>query len=464
MKVGVLKFGGTSVANGECIRHVAGLIARQRESQELFPVVVVSAMAGVTDLLIELAGEAALGRSSDRGLAQLRQRHVLAAEESVQASVWHPSLLAELGRAFQFLERDLAQVARAGEWGVASVCSWGERLSVLLLTASVRALGASVEAVREAAIVTEDTPHFLAGVGAQPLPSETGQRVRETITPLFRQGIVPIVPGFIARTPAGRATLLGRGGSDWTATLVGAALQECAAVSIYTDVCGIHSADPRVVAEAQLLPQLSYSEAAYLAWFGAKILHPQTLNPVMRRGIPVYVKSTFDPESPGTVIGPHQTLGREMGALALRRHLALVSVRSGYLLGSAEHQAPGAGMLARAGIIPFAVCASPGNQLSFVVDESLADSLVALMQDEGGDLHIACRRNLAACTYVGAELLGDLIRPGCALTSLAAEDIAVEAISITQFGLTLIVREDDAERTLRDLHTALLPTQELVPA
>jgi aspartate kinase len=464
MKVGVLKFGGTSVANGECIRHVAGLIARARESQELFPVVVVSAMAGVTDLLFELAGEAASGRSIDRGLAEVRRRHVLAAEESVQASVLHPSLLVELGRAFEFLERDLAQVAQAGEWGVSSVCAWGERLSVLLLAASVRAFGASVEAVREAPIVTEDTPHFRACIGAQPLHSETGHWVRETLAPLIAQGIVPIVPGFIARTPAGRPTLLGRGGSDWTATLVASALQQCAAVSIYTDVCGIHSADPRVVGEAQMLPQLSYSEAAYLAWFGAKILHPQTLNPVMRRGIPVYVKSTFAPDSPGTVIGPHQTLGREMGALALRRRLALVSVRSGHLLGSAEHQAPGAGMLARAGIIPFAVCASPGNQLSFVVDESLADSIVALMQEEGSAVQSTCRRELAACTYVGAEMLGDLIRPGCALTSLAAADIAVEAISITQFSLTLIVREDDAERTLRDLHAALIPTQELVPA
>jgi len=190
MKVGVLKFGGTSVANGECIRHVAGLITRKRESQELFPVVVVSAMAGVTDLLFELAGEAASGRPVKRGLAELRQRHVLAAEESVQASVRHPSLLAELGRAFQFLERDLAQVARAGEWGVSSVCAWGERLSVLLLAASVRALGASVTAVGEAAIVTEDTPHFRASLGAQPLPGETGQWVRETLAPLISQGIV----------------------------------------------------------------------------------------------------------------------------------------------------------------------------------------------------------------------------------------------------------------------------------
>jgi len=464
MNVGVLKFGGSSLANGECIRHVARLIAREREAQELFPVVVVSAMEGVTDLLFELAGESAAGRSIDRGLTLLRQRHVLAAEESVRASVGQPSLLGELGRAFQVLERDLAQVARTGEWGVSSVCAWGERLSVLLLTASVRTLGTSVEAVREAIIVTEDGPHFRACGGARPLPGETGQRVRETLAPLISRGIVPIVPGFVGCTPAGRTTLLGRGGSDWTATLVASALDECAAVFIYTDVCGIHSADPRVIGEAHLLPQLSYSEAAYLAWFGAKILHPQTLNPVVRRGIPVHVKCTFAPDGPGTVIGPHMTLGREMGALALRRRLALVSVRSVHLLGSAEFQVPDAGLLARAGIIPFAVCASPGNQLSLVVDESLADETVALLQEEGGGAQVACLRGLAACTYVGAGMLGDLIRPGCALTSLAAEDITVEAISLTQFGLTLIVGEVDAERTLRDLHAALLPVPELVSA
>ena len=464
MKIRVLKFGGTSVANAECLRQVAALVAREVETQESFPVVVVSAMAGVTDLLFEMARDAGVGRPYARRIAELQQQHLMAAEYSAQASLTRPSLLAELATAFEQLEQDLAQVAQGGEWALAAVGAWGERLSVLLLTATLQAAGVSASAVCEEVIVTEDPAHFRASVGAQPLHTETGKRVRETITPLISRRIVPIIPGFIARGSAGRMTLLGRGGSDWTATLVAAALEECDAVCIYTDVCGILSADPRVVGDVQLLPQLSYSEAAYLAWVGAKILHPQTLDPVVRRGIPVYVKSAFAPDGPGTVIGPHRTLGREIGALALRRRLALVTVCSAHLLGSAERQAPGAGMLARAGIIPFAVCASPGNQLSFVVDEALADSIVALIQDEGGGAQIACRRELAACTYVGAGMLADLIRPGCALTSLAAEDISVEAISITHLGLTLIVREEDAERTLRDLHAALIPTLELVPA
>ena len=464
-RVRVLKFGGTSVANAECLRQVAALVAREIESQEYFPVVVVSAMAGVTDLLLEMASDAGRGRPYGRKLAELQQKHLLAAEYSVGAWPPKPSLLADLATAFELLQRDLAQVAEGGEWALAAVAAWGERLSVLLLTATLQAAGLAASAVGEEVIVTEDPAHFRASVGAQPLYIETGKRVRETIAPLIIQGLVPIVPGFIARGASGRMTLLGRGGSDWTATLIATALQECAAVYLYTDVCGILSADPQVVGEAQLLPQLSYGEAAYLASCGAKVLHPQTLTPVVGPGIPVYVKSTFSPDGPGTVIGPHQTLGSEMGALALRRRLALVTVRSPELVASAGQHAYGAAaILARAGITPFAVCASPGDGISFVVEESLADALVALLEDEGGAVQVTCRKELAACTYVGAGMLRDLIRPGCALTSLAAEDVPVEAISITHLGLTLIVRDEDAERTLRDLHAALIPTLELVPA
>jgi aspartate kinase len=456
-RIRVLKFGGTSVANAECLRQVAALAAREVEAREGFPVVVVSAMAGVTDLLFQLAGDAACGRSYKRGLACLQQGHLIAAEQSVLASLTRPSLLAELATAFGGLERDLVQVAQAGEWGVASVAAWGERLSALLLSATLQAAGVNAEAVREEVIVTEAPAHFRASLGAPPCTGETGKQVRGALAPLLARGIVPVIPGFIARSRAGAQTLLGRGGSDWTATLVAAALDGCEEVCIYTDVSGILSADPRIVGQAQRLPRLSYDDAALLAWFGAKVLHPQTLGPIREREITVSVKNTFDPEAPGTVIGPFSSLGAEMGALALRRHLALVSVAAEEPFGSMGRLSMAPGILAGAGIIPLTWRSGPSGRLSFVIEESQVDASATLLQERLGGVRVGCKKGLAACTFLGGDMLAELIRPGCALTALAAEQIRVEAASLTERCLILLVKDGDAQRTLRALHAALIP-------
>jgi aspartate kinase len=455
--VRVLKFGGTSVANAECLRQVTALVAREVESQEYFPVVVVSAMAGVTDLLFELAALAARGQPYSRGLVQLRQRHLIAAEQSVLASVTCPPLLDELAAAFGSLEQELARVADTGEWGVAAVAAWGERLSALLLAATLRAVGVPAERVREEVVVTNAPAHFRASQGAEPLIRETGKQVRAALAPLLARAIVPVVPGYIARSVQGDQTLLGRGGSDWTATLVASALDRCAEVCIYTDVEGVFSADPRIVGEARRLPMLSYEEAALLAGSGAKVLHPQTLSPIIGRGIPVWVKNTFDPDAPGTVIGPYSSLGAELGAFALRSHLALVTVRGEEPYGPVGQVAAVFSILAGAGISPFTWRASHGGQLAFVVEESLAEQSAALLREGLGGIELTCRKGVAACTFLGGDLLADLIRAGCALTSLAAEGIRIEAASLTQHCLTLLVGEEDAPRTLRELHAALIP-------
>lgn len=456
MNIRVSKFGGSSVANAECLRQVAAIVSRDIEAHGLFPVVVVSAMAGVTDLLLDLAGQAARGQPYSRGLAQLRQRHLIAAEQSVLASVSRPSLLDELAAAFGSLAQELARVADTGEWGVAAVAAWGERLSALLLAATLQAAGVPAERVREEVVVTDDPAHFRASQGAEPLIRETGKQVRAALAPLLARAIVPVVPGYIARSAQGEQTLLGRGGSDWTATLVASALARCAEVCIYTDVAGVFSADPRIVGNARRLPMLSYGEAALLAGFGAKVLHPQTLSPVIGRGIPVWVKNTFDPDAPGTVIGPYSALGAEMGAFALRNHLALLTVRGEEPFEPMGQLAAICSILAGAGISPFTWPASQGS-LAFVVEETLADTSAALLREGLGDIQLTCRKGVAACTYLGGDLLADPIKAGCALTSLAAEGIVVEAASLTERFLTLLVRAEDAQRTLCELHASLMP-------
>ncbi|MBE3564754.1 MAG: aspartate kinase [Thermogemmatispora sp.] len=309
----VLKFGGTSVGSGDRIRRVAQIVA-QAASKALdeaapFPVVVVSAMSGITDQLLRIAHHARRSESHEwrRELAALRERHLQAAEKAVHDGKRLAELNAALEQALAGLEREAASC----EDYVDAVAAWGERLSVLLLAAAINDLGlpgVTANPVREEVIVTGEPQGSApsepgAVIGAEPLEEETRARAQLLLQPLLQERTVPVVPGFIGRTRAGLVTTLGRNGSDYSATVIGAAI-DCGEVAIYTDVDGVMSADPRIVANARLLPALTYAEAARLSWFGAKVLHPRTLIPVAQRNIPVRVRNTFRPQMQGTLIGP----------------------------------------------------------------------------------------------------------------------------------------------------------------
>ncbi len=316
--VQILKFGGTSVGSGERIRRVANIIAHKvHDTGEDFPVVVVSAMVGVTDQLLRIARLACTGEHQDceTELSALKQKHLEAARNlQLKHENQHRQLDHDLQTAFTALKQDIielqmcATIAHAHEIPLrtAAVAAWGERLSVLLVAAAVRNSGVETVPVCEEAIITtqpqSEIPQPLGTVNVtEPLTEATQANVQRLIHPLIEQRIVPIMPGFIGRTTAGFVTTLGRNGSDYSASVIGAAL-DCTEVSIYTDVDGVLSADPRVVANARLLPRLSYPEAARLSWFGAKVLHPRTLIPIAHRNIPVRVLNTFRPHSRGTVV------------------------------------------------------------------------------------------------------------------------------------------------------------------
>jgi aspartate kinase len=229
-------------------------------------------------------------------LDALKQRHLEAADKTVYKREGLQALQHDLHVTFSLLEQDIRAV-EAGRsvatqeptgdrhtttWALhvaSSISAWGERFSVLLVAAAVCDLGIQAVPVREEVIITSDVqadtlPSFGTVVGADPLPHQTRINAGRLIHPLLQCGIVPVVPGFIGRTASGFVTTLGRNGSDYSASLIGAAL-DCSEVCIYSDVDGILTADPRVVANARLLPRLSYAEAARLSWFGAKVLHPR---------------------------------------------------------------------------------------------------------------------------------------------------------------------------------------------
>lgn len=474
--VSVLKFGGTSVGNGERIRHVAHIIENKlHDLERVFPVVVVSAMSGVTDQLLRIAHYSWTHQHDEcrQELYAFKQRHLEAAVKAVHNHENRLALLNDLETVFASLEQDVVNVgARCivaeGEtgrqdvafYGGSIIAAWGERLAVLLLAAATHDIGVQAAPVRQEVIITDDpkgdapdSPGFV--VGAEPLSIETRTNAQALLAPLIERQIVPITAGFIGRTKTGIVTTLGRNGSDYSASVIGSAL-DCIEVTIYTDVDGILTADPRVVPNTRLLPELSYAEAARLSWFGAKVLHPRTLMPLAHRNIPVRVRNTFRPHLRGTVVGPEGRLPSGAAAIAIRRHLALITVESTAMFGIPENAGQVFVLAARAGAAPVAICSSSGYHLSFLVEQQASDSVVALLQHDMGNWRVLCRRGLATCACIGSGFTVDPKSPARAITALARERIPVISQGVSESGIILIVEDEDHERALRCLHRDLI--------
>jgi aspartate kinase len=467
----VLKFGGTSVGNGERISRVASIIVDTAKcSESHFPVVVVSAMSGVTDQLLRIAKHACNGEMSacEQELVQLRQKHLQAAAEVTDDDEQRVNLLEALEESVVSLTKDvhiLCDAATSGEavhLRTATVAAWGERLSVLLVSAAINRLGTLAEPVHQEVIRTSHPAHdpsqpFGVVVGADPLQEETRTNAHEIMYPLVDRGIVPVDCGFIGLTITSYVTTLGRNGSDYSATVIGAAL-DCAEVSIYTDVDGVLTADPRLVANARLLPRLTYAEAARLSWFGAKVLHPRTFIPIAARNIPVRVCNSFRPHIRGTTIGPVGRNPSGAGAISIRRKLALITVESTDLFGAPENAGLVFALAARVGTAPAVICSSSGHHLSFVVDEDAADSVVGLLQHHMDTAlwTVRCLRGLAACACIGSGFTNDPMSFARASTALASERIPVISQGASEQGITFIVEDRNSESALRCLHRDLI--------
>ncbi len=302
-----MKFGGTSVGNAERMRRAAEIVREHAERAEI--VVVVSAMSGVTDMLVRASAEASTGnREHGKSVRQeLARRHREVADQLLSAGEQAGVLprLAEQVTNFENLCAGIALVREVTPRAKDTLSSLGEIMSATLLAAILRSLGSPAEAVDATElIVTDDnfgnaTPNF----------EETNAKTRQRLAGLRRRGIVPVITGFRGATRDGLSTTLGRGGSDYSATLIGAGLDADEAW-IWTDVDGVMTADPRLVPSAHIVPEISYREAIELSFFGAKVLHPKTIQPLMKKKIPVWIKNSFNPSCPGTKIGPSVENGR----------------------------------------------------------------------------------------------------------------------------------------------------------
>ncbi len=295
----VLKFGGTSVRDAEAMRRVVSIVERERGNM---PVVVTSACAGVTDSLLKIAALCGEGKLEEAIAiaAGLRERHMgvlgdLAPDPDSSCESDLCGLLDEIEQ----LVHGVILLGELTDRTLDAFASYGERLSSLLLGTAFRVGGwrASVADSRDF-IITDD-----AFVNARPDMAAIDSRASATLLPLFERSEVVVIQGFIGSTPEGVTTTIGRGGSDYTGALAGAALGS-REIQIWTDVSGILTADPRIVPEARVVPEVTFTEARELAYFGAKVIHPDTIIPAVDRGIPVVIRNSMKPDDPGTRILP----------------------------------------------------------------------------------------------------------------------------------------------------------------
>jgi len=297
----IMKFGGSSVANADRIRIVADIVISQSNSGKNQPVVVASAMKSVTDALIQAANTAESGDESYRSvLENMKKKHFVAVDCLFPQKFFHSEICDSLNLVFEELEEILRGVVLIKECSFRTrdlISGFGERLSCLIIAAYLSFRGKKTEMVDARTIIKTDDNYGRATVNFETTPRLIRNRLKS-------KKIIYIVTGFISSTADGTSTTLGRNGSDYTATLLGAALN-AASVEIWTDVDGVLTADPRVVPNSWVIKEISFQEAMEMSFFGAEVIHPYTLLPVAEKKIDVYIKNTLNPSAPGTRIGKH---------------------------------------------------------------------------------------------------------------------------------------------------------------
>ncbi len=453
----VLKFGGTSVANAERVRESARIATMQPNPR----VVVVSAASGVTNLLLEAARAAGSGstRTSRRAVETIHGIHGQVVDGLGRDDERHRART-EIDRLHAALDDTLAAIARDGELSARHsdrIVSFGEKSMSVLMAATLRDGGTPAAHVFADTIVGTDDRHG----GARLDRARTRANAQAVIRPLLDEGRTVVVTGFIGHAPDGATTTLGRGGSDYSATILGAAL-DADEVQIWTDVPGVLSADPRKVAGARVIPQISYEEAQELAHFGAKVLHPRTIRPAVARGIPVRILSTYEADKPGTVV-TREPLGDGIKAVTALTGLLLLTIDVQEIEDLAGAAAGVFSALHSDGAeVAFAAQASSRRRMTYVVDqvtggcERLRLRIQAVVEEFEAD--VTCTDEVALIAAVGAGAAGHPATIGRMLDTLGREGIPVLAINQQDANVALVaaVPETQAQAAVLALHRELV--------
>jgi len=456
-----MKFGGTSVGDAACIARAAQIIAQSARAGQCLAVV--SAMSGVTNRLIAAARQAETGEQSAGGeiLAGLRAQHHEALKTLVGGEGARAKIADELQKVFDEGKRLYEGTALLRELtprALDAISSLGERMSAPLVAGAVRELGLRSAAVEATEVIVTDTFHG----GAEPLMELTRGACERVLRPMLQQGAVPVVTGFLGATSDGVLTTLGRGGSDYSATILGAALH-ADEVIIWTDVNGVLTADPRLVGDARTIPEISYREAAELAYFGAKVLHPKTLNPVVQAAIPVWIRNSFAPEKIGTKITPKGlSIGGGVKALTAIQDVALISVGGPGIVGLPDVVGRTFSTTAevRANVLLISQSSSQ-NDICFIVSAADAKRTVeALRKEFAQDVahekveHITVDTNIAIVAVVGENMRGTPGIAGRTFNALGRENVNLIAIAqgSSESNISFVVEEKAMKAALNTTH------------
>lgn len=470
----VLKFGGTSVGDADAIGRVADIVGQVRKEWPRV-VVVSSAMSGVTDLLLHSAEQAVKGQTEEIHLAagRIRSMHFAVVDALLPSRAHQANLkqtINHLIAEFTSLCQAIGILGEATPRALDAVASMGERLSVRLLAAVLEAREIPAQLVEATQLIVTDREFQTA----HPDVEATTGLVRQVLEPLLGQGRVVVVTGFIAATPEGITTTLGRGGSDYSAALLGAALP-ADDVWIFTDVDGVMSGDPRLVPEARTIPVLSYREISELAYFGAKVLHPKTIRPVIEAHIGLKICNTFRPTHPGTRLvadspaGMTAMQGNENGivkAVTAIRGQSLVTIEGRGMLGVPGVAARAFGAVAATGTsVPLITQASSEQSICFAVPMETAGKVVASLEAVfAGELaradidRISASDPVVIITAVGAGMRHTPGVAGLIFGALGAQRVNVIAIAqgSSEVSISLVVAAADLEAAVRTLHELIV--------
>lgn len=463
----VMKFGGTSVGSVEGIEHVVDIVNRARKDW-LQVVVVSSAFSQVTNALLESAKQATKGNliPFQQTMQMLTERHQSVLQhfspqdlEVVEKEVNH------LIQSFNNLVQAIAVLGEATPRALDAVVGLGERLAVRVVASILRSQGIPAQAMDASQLIVSDE-QFQA---ANPLLEQTQIKTKQALESLFKQGLVPVITGFIAATVDGIPTTLGRGGSDYSAAILGVAL-DAEEVWIWTDVDGVMTADPRLASDSRTVPELSYREVSELAYYGAKVLHPKTIRPVIEAGKTLKVLNTFNPLHPGTLITAEGNgNGNQIGiikAVTAVKNVQLITVEGRGMLGVPGVAARIFSAVATTGTtVPFITEASSEQSLCFAVPADMTAAVLDVLEKSlANEIE---QRNIDRVWASEEVVIVSAVCPqmryrwgvaGKVFTALAESEVNVLGIAhgSSEVSISLVVSASDLETTIQALHQLTL--------
>jgi aspartate kinase len=448
-----MKFGGTSVGTANAMRQAIAIIAEERNSG--IPLVVLSACSGITNKLIRIADAAGAGRLDEalQMAGEVRQFHLDLIGELIDSDDLKAELAGKIDTYATRLEQLTEGIEIVGELSERSkdrFCSFGELLSTTVFAAALNEQGCRCEwlDVRRV-MITDECFGF-----ARPLEDICQAKTDEIIRPVLESGVIVVTQGYIGSTTAGKTTTLGRGGSDLSAALFGAWLHTDS-IEIWTDVDGVMTCDPRMVPEARSIRVMTFSEAAELAYLGAKVLHPDTIAPAVKKNIPVYVLNTWHPESKGTLItdDPELLAGKSHGGLvksiAVKKGQAIVNIHSNRMFGRHGFMSELFDVFERFAVSVDMVSTSEVS-VSLTVDDALVSETFIRALEKLGDVELEHR--VATVSVVGDNLRMSKGVAGRIFNSLRNVNLRMISQGASEINVGVVVEENDVASAVSALH------------